>query len=206
MTFPIVAVLIGFAIAIASGGRLRYLEDRPFRLWALIPLGVVGQALADVVPERDALALLVASYVVLLGFAVANVRVAGMVLIAAGILLNMTVVAMNGGMPVRPDAVVAAGVAERSGLHALDLGAKRQLERPGDRLRFLGDIIPVPPTRSVVSLGDLSMAAGVAVVIVGLLRPPGGRSGRRRAADAPGLSEASPPSGPPCTASTPGDG
>jgi hypothetical protein len=75
-------------------------------------------------------------------------------LIAAGALLNLVVVLVNGGMPVDPAAAALAGTALRGDdplHHALDAAT---------RLPFLADVIPLPPLRNVYSAGDVAIAAG----------------------------------------------
>ena len=61
----------------------------------------------------------------------------------------------------------------------LHLGAKRHLERSGDRLTVLGDTIPIRPLHEVASFGDLILAMGVGDLAFRLLRPAGLRRQRR---------------------------
>ena len=49
------------------------------------------------------------------------------------------------------------------------LGAERT-RRPSDRLTVLGDVVPVPALRQVVSFGDLILLAGVSDVAAHLAR------------------------------------
>jgi hypothetical protein len=112
----------------------------------------------------------VASYVALVAFAAANLRHVGMGVALVGLSLNTLVILVNGGMPVRPGAVAAVGL-DPAQLDAADLGAKRHLEGPDDQLAFLGDVLPLRPLREVVSVGDVVLAGGVAIVLFRLLRP-----------------------------------
>ena len=132
------------------------------------------------------------SYVGLLAFAIANIRLVGMPVVLVGLLCNLAVISANGGMPVRADAIVAAHVAEREALDTLDFGAKRHLEQDDDVLTFLGDIIPVRPTREVVSFGDLILAIGIADVIFRLLKPVEVRARREERAETIHLDAAAP--------------
>jgi hypothetical protein len=109
--------------------------------------------------------------VLLLCFCVLNLRHAGMGVVFVGIALNLVVMGLNGGMPVRAEAIVAAGITTASeDVEALDFGTKRHLETEADLLPVLGDIIPVPVAGEVLSFGDLAMSVGVAAVLVNLLR------------------------------------
>ncbi len=171
MRFTIVAVAVGILIGLLTGGRLRHMGTRSFRFWPLLFAGLVLQVASAAMDATPGFLLLLASYLMLLAFAVANAALAGMWLVALGVGLNLMVIAANGGMPVRPSAVVAAGIAEPEDVHDIDLRGKRHLERPSDRLTALSDVIPVPPLAEVLSFGDIFMNVGLADVIVHLMRP-----------------------------------
>src|SRR5258708_9551501 len=53
----------------------------------------------------------------------------------------------------------------------LAYGGKRHLERNGDRLMILGDILPDWVFHEVLSFGDLVMSVGIAAVFANLLNP-----------------------------------
>jgi hypothetical protein len=120
--------------------------------------------------DRFGFAGLLASYLCLLAFALANVRLVGMALVAVGIALNIIPIALNRGMPVRHDAVVAARISTAERVHFLRTDHKHHMERPGDRLMILADILPVRPLREVLSFGDVVLALGVADVLFHLVR------------------------------------
>jgi hypothetical protein len=150
-------------------------------------VGAAAQLLAEVgaTPSGWGLPAVLGSYLAILAFAARNASLTGMPLVLAGVALNLAVTAANGGMPVRGDAVVRAGLADRSDLPALDLGAKRHLESEDDVLRPLGDVLPLRPLREVVSGGDVVLAAGLAALSWRLL---GGRaSSSPRTGDHAGL-------------------
>lgn len=167
--FIVVAIVTGIAIGLLRGGRFENLGAATFRLWPLLVLGVVVQGAAAFM-ANGAVALVLASYAILVLFAAVNIHHAGMGVVLVGVALNFVVIAANSGMPVRADAIVAAGIEKPSAIQNLDFGSKRHLERPDDRLTVLGDIIPVPAAGEVLSFGDLAMAVGVSTVLVGLLR------------------------------------
>lgn len=170
MALVLIAVGAGAVIGMLAGGSLRNLGRTSFRLWPLLPVGVAVQLAADFVRGPLSGALVAVSYAVLVVFAAVNVHLVGMVLVLVGLSMNLVVIAANGRMPVRAEALVAAGVAEWPELARLDLGSKRRLERPGDRFRPISDIIPVRAVREVVSFGDLILSVGAADVVGHMLR------------------------------------
>lgn len=172
MYIPI-ALAIGALTGLLRGGSLKNLVHASFR-WPLFLVIGCGLQVAAVVPglAGASAALLVASYAALLVFALANVAIAGMALVAIGIALNGFVIAANGGMPVKAEAIVAAGIAEDvAEAEGFEFRGKRHLATDEDRFVILGDVIPVPlGGGSVLSYGDIVLALGVAVLLHGLVR------------------------------------
>jgi hypothetical protein len=141
---------------------------------AALTLGVVLQWAPELLgsSEEAAFGLVAASYVALAAFALVNLRLVGMPIVVLGLALNGAVIAVNGGMPVRADAVTAAGLAESvESVKSLDFGSKRHLEGQDDRMAILGDVIPVRPLGEVLSFGDLVLSAGVGNLLFRLLKP-----------------------------------
>lgn len=174
MGFTIIAVAIGIVLGLALGGRPRNVGQRPVRATGALVAGVVLQVVPELVEVggTTSFALVLMSYALLVAFAAVNLRLIGMPVVLVGLCLNAGVITANGAMPVRPSAIVAADVTTAEEVSDLELGAKRRLEEPGDAAIWLGDIIPVPGLREVVSFGDLILAAGVANVVLRLLKPP----------------------------------
>jgi hypothetical protein len=170
--FIAVAIVAGVLIGLLRGGRVANLGEAAFRLWPLLVLGIVVQGAAAFTGDAGmGVGLILLSYVLLLAFCVLNLRHAGMGVVFVGIALNLVVMGLNGGMPVRREAIVAAGITDSAAeVDDLDFGTKRHLESSRDRLTVLGDIVPVPVAGEVLSFGDLAMSVGVAAVLVNLLR------------------------------------
>lgn len=165
MAFVGTVVVIGVVIALLRGGRVRHLAQLELHhTWTLF-LAVAVQLTVDLLAARGILgeattlgwSALLLSQVLVVAFLLRNPQLAGRWLVGAGLALNAIVMAANGAMPVSPDAVAA-----------LDLG--RDVEVPlgkhtvlddTTRLPWLADIIPVPPLRSIVSVGDLVLAVGI---------------------------------------------
>lgn len=182
MRFAIVAVVVGVAAGLLAGGRLSNAGDQPVRGVAVLASGVALQLLAQMadVGGSAGLVLVLGSYVLLATFAVVNLRMWGMPIVLLGLLMNAVVITVNGGMPVRGSAIVAAGIADADEVAELDFGAKHHLERQRDDLVVLADILPVRPLREVLSYGDLVASFGVANVIYRRLRPRRVRAGLAR--------------------------
>ena len=188
MGFTAAAVATGVVLGLALGGRPSNIGRRPLQLVSVLVVSVALQAFAENVDIGDTLglALVLTSYAGLSAFAVANIRLVGMPVVLVGLVCNLVVITVNGGMPVEREAIVAAGVATDAEIDRLDFGAKRHLE-DDDQLMVLADIVPVSLTSEVLSFGDLILAFGVADVIFRLLRPIGDRRRRSREGDdAPG--------------------
>lgn len=125
--------------------------------------------------------LVVASGVVLAGWFVANLRTAqgalravvGVALVGAA--MNLVVMVPNGGMPVSPAALRAAGA---EGIDVTDgQFYKHRLLDDDTVLGFLGDVIPVRPLGMAASAGDVVLfagIAGIALALVGRRRPSEG--------------------------------
>ncbi len=110
----------------------------------------------------------VISYGLLFAFLIANLRLRGTPLMALGGAANLAVIAANGFlMPVA--AVPPAGMTEFQSLRYVPVSGET-------RLLFLADVIrlPLPYIGGYASAGDIFLALGAAVFILGLMRPAGG--------------------------------
>jgi hypothetical protein len=177
MGLAVVVLVIAVAAALAAGGRWRRLTDLHLESRALVVAAVVAQAggalvgVAGFADARRAYVVgLVLSAVCALAFCARNLRVPGVALVSAGLVANAAVVALNGAMPV---SIVAAYHA-RVPIGAISAGtdARHEIAGIGTRLRWLGDVVPVPlPVRpEVVSAGDVLVAAGLAeLVLLGMM-------------------------------------
>lgn len=169
LLYVLPALVVGVALGLATGGRLSNLSLQSLRWVALLVVGVLLQAVSGV-GGSVAAPVLIASDAALVVFALANVRRPGMVLVAAGIALNLLPIAADGGMPVSPPAVVASGQASAARVARMHVSGKHHFRRPGDRFTELSDTIAIRPLRTVVSPGDIVLSVGMAAVIAGLLR------------------------------------
>jgi hypothetical protein len=137
--------------------------------WTLLVVGVFVPVLVDRIDPSHSVALVVLALLALVVFTLRNRRLAGMAIVAVGVLANLTVLVLNDGMPVRRDALVSAGLATQQELDRVEIAGVQRLERPGDRLVALGDVIPLRATSQVLSIGDLVILVGLADVAANLL-------------------------------------
>jgi len=169
-------VLVSLAIALLRGGDLRRLGDVPIRSGLLVLAAFALQAYLVYVPAgssaglRDPSAWLhIATYILLLIGIWLNRRLPGMIWILAGLVLNLVVIAANGGfMPITPEAVQKIGHADR--VASLEAGQRVYLAKdvvlPKDETLLwpLSDVFVVAlgfPLRTAFSPGDVLVAVGV---------------------------------------------
>lgn len=167
----IIAVAAGTMLGLAKGGRLENAITWRPAAWELAVGGVAVQLLLRLTGWSGGLAVFVdiVSTIAVLAFAVLNIRLGGMVVIVIGLSLNLLPAVMNWGTPVRPQALVSAGIVTQKDLDkGVTVDGPRHLA-DGDTLGFLGETIPLP-TGQVISLGDLVLHAGYVLVIASVLR------------------------------------
>jgi hypothetical protein len=148
-------------------GRLTALADLRLRRPGLAVAAIVLQvAIVSLLPGGSHalhVAVHVASYVLLGGFAWSNRRLAGVPIVALGGALNFIAIAANGGvMPADPDAIASLAHATPHG----DFANSAAVAHP--KLLFLGDTLATPaswPVHNVYSCGDVVMVVGVLVLL-----------------------------------------
>jgi Family of unknown function (DUF5317) len=178
--FVIYAVVIGVAVGYLLGGRLDALAGMRLR-WPWVAIaGLAFQvvlfsgALDDQLGGAGPL-LYVVSTAVVLAVVLANVRVPGLALVAAGATSNLAAILANGGyMPADPGALALAGLEP-------DGGFSNSVVTDAPALRPLTDIFALPdavPLANVFSVGDVLIALGIAIAIAAGMR----RTTRQRTA------------------------
>lgn len=176
-----VILLVGYL----SGGRLRNLANLEIE-WPWLAL--IGLALQFVTGPGSTVPLvcLYLSFALLIVFTIKNIRVFGFAVILAGVLCNLLVIGINGGMPVSKAALRGSDQGRFLGDLENNPYPKHHLATDDDLLRFLGDVIPVPePVAQAISFGDILTYGGVGMVVVGAMRGPSRR--RERAVREPGV-------------------
>jgi hypothetical protein len=166
----VVAVAGGYLL----GGKARNFESLRLRAWWLAPVGLLLQVQFPWLAHagKDAgVPYLIASYCLLILFAALNIRLAGFVLILAGLSLNLLVVSVNRGMPVTRSALIASGQGGVLAELRNGLGAKHHLADDGDVLLPLADVIAIPPPiAQVLSAGDVLVYSGLVWLVIATMR------------------------------------
>ncbi len=175
MSLVLVVLLCAVLVGRVCGGSVDRLGALDLRLRRLLVAALGVQALGAVVGGPIYPVGLAGSAALVTAFLVANRGVRGTGLVALGLGANALVVALNGAMPVSPDAAARAGVSLDDVTAGLD--SRHVVADDATRLALLGDVVPVllPLRPEVVSPGDVLVASGLAqLVVVGMLagRPP----------------------------------
>lgn len=165
--FMLYAIPFGIIAGLLLRGSVGGLAALSFRWGRLVVIGLLIQMALFEEPVRNIVGPLgplvyVGSTALVLAAIVANARIRGVGLVAAGAALNLLVIVINGGyMPASAEAYAEAGIGPVDGY-----SNTRVLEDPA--LGFLGDFIVLPPwlpLANVISVGDLLIAAGTATTI-----------------------------------------
>jgi len=184
-------LFLALAISILRGGRLSNLADIELRAWWLLVVAVLLQFSTRLLPssaggETLGVAMVLVSFGLLMLMVLLNRDRDGMWLAGLGALMNFTVIAVNGGMPVMLEAAQAA-----SGFTVAfpDLsGSFKHIPlTETTQLTFFADVIPLRLASfgQVISLGDVFLAVGLGRFLEHELRRPR-RWFRRGASAQPG--------------------
>lgn len=182
---PLTILIVGASILVSypRGGRLSRVADAGLRHTWLLFVGLLLQVATDqaagagLLDDGQGYPALLASQLLVLAWVAANWWRPGMLLVFLGLLLNAVVIGANGAMPVSPDAIAAIGLPG-----AEVPPGKHVLMTEATRLGVLADIWPLPPLRTIISIGDVVLAAGLVPLTHHLLtyRPPADRRGGAR--------------------------
>lgn len=141
---------------------------RPWTVFIGLGIQMLGELIAAFVNPQireggRGIFILATSYLFLIVFVALNRKLPGIVFIGAGLALNLIVIGLNGGMPVSLDAARAAGLGDTAAY--LGTAIKHRPMGPDTLMWFLGDIIPLPFVHKVVSIGDVLLGFGVALLV-----------------------------------------
>jgi Family of unknown function (DUF5317) len=181
-------IVVGLLVGWSRGGRpSRLSELRVQHLW-LVWMAVVVQATQRYAPairrllEDDlGVPMLVLVFGCIAVWLLVNlpaqtrgVRMAIVVVLAGGAINGVAILA-NGRMPFSVPAAQYAGVPNDK-VVATDL-PKHEPASTGTSLAWLGDVIPVRPIHKVVSVGDIVILAGIALLVAAGTMTPWSRAG-----------------------------
>jgi Family of unknown function (DUF5317) len=162
----LVVIAVAAVVALARGGSLDRLAETDFRFGPLLLIALIVQFGLDLwnppwLSEAGDLTVLLVTNLAVAIFLFVNRRLPGMLLAAAGMLLNVIVITANGGMPVSERA------AEIAQMPITEVGIKHELLTDQTRLPWVADVIPVPVVRRVISPGDVLLMSGIALLVYG---------------------------------------
>ena len=168
MLLVIVTVAAAVVVGRLRGGRFGNLSAASLRGGVFAVAAAASQVAYALAPRPvTATVFTGVSQAALLAFLWCNRYAAGVFLAAVGSLMNTAVIMANGAMPVSRDAILLVS------RHPDELvGGRHRLLTEHDVLPWLADIIGLPLLRSVVSLGDIVLAAGIGLMVVQLMRTP----------------------------------
>lgn len=183
------AVVLGLIVALVRHGRDAFgrIAAIPLRSAWLAVLAVALQwpLLRAPAGPTESLrlqhALFLASHLLLLALVWRNRRLAGMLVVGAGVVCNLAVILVNGGfMPITPEAcarINPGSTVDRcpEGDH-YDYSKDVIRARDDTRLWLLSDMLVIPPPfplPTAFSVGDLLIAAGIVVLLQGSPPQPG---------------------------------
>ncbi len=188
----IAAVTVALLVGLLRGGRLEHLASLPLRWGGVVIVAFLMQAYFMLWPPSSWVvdgtsvqgAVLTGAALAVLAVVWVNRHLRGIVLLGCGLILNLVVMAANGGlMPITAEALRSIGhedlvVAMESGA---TVGRSKDvvLTRAEMKLWFLADVLVIPrpfPLASAFSLGDVVIAAGAFLALqdglTGRHRPP----------------------------------
>ena len=170
--FLLPSLVIGLALAVVLGGRPSRLVEVRFRLapLVLVAFGLQLLLFTRLGPELEPRAvdvLHIGSYLLLLAFAAANLRIRPLIPVLLGVGLNgLAIIANKGKMPISRDAAATVGVDIRD----------TNVSPDAEHLRFLGDVFALPPELPIAntfSIGDLLIGFGmIAFIVISSLERP----------------------------------
>lgn len=178
MLWLALVLFLALAIAILRGGRLTNLGDIELEYWWLLIVGFGLQAATRLLPDRPwadtaGLVMVLGSFLFLMTLVAVNRSMPGMWLAGVGVLMNFTVISLNGGMPVLTEAAVVAGGFATSNPDIVG-SFKHVVLDSSTILPALADVIPLRLAGhgQVISLGDVFLAVGLARFLEYELRKP----------------------------------
>ncbi len=185
MLTALVAATCVALIGVLRGASFRSLAETTFRWTPILFVGLVMQIgfgyWSPPWVDEVALPIILVSNLAVIAFLLVNRRLPGLALAGVGVLLNLVVIGLNGAMPVLEPAAEKAGISRSLD----DPGIKHERLEEDTVLPWLADVIPVPPFKEVLSLGDVVLGLGLCYLVharMGSRAPPRHRAaaGARR--------------------------
>jgi len=170
MVLILVPVVVGAIIGKICGGTLSRLAELRFRAPALIFAVLAAQALLGRAPGELRAGVVVLSYAAVGAWIVLNMSGrsvalrAAFVMVGLGWAMNFAAIAPTGAMPVSEEALRTVGVSTTINVQNGHL-SKHARREERNATTWLGDEIPIPRLRAVISLGDIVLALGILLLV-----------------------------------------
>ena len=176
MLWLAIVLFLALTISMLRGGRLVNLGDIELKGWWLLILAFGLQAATGLLGEDSdtaGLVMILLSFALLMALVGLNRSKPGMWIAGIGVLMNFTVIAINGGMPVLAGAAEVASGFTVSSPDLTDTFKHVPLDS-SSRLTFFADVVPlrIVGIGEVISLGDIFLALGLGVFLESELRRP----------------------------------
>lgn len=158
-------ILLALILVPITNGSLKKLFSTQLKSKWTLGVIFVGLLTIDYAPIPESrfddlgFGILMASYVLLIGFIIANISLKGIWIALIGLASNAIVIALNFGMPVKASSDFS--VVE---------SIKHQNATSKDLLSPLGDIMAIKPLKIAISVGDIIFGLGLIVVCFFLSR------------------------------------
>ena len=183
--FVLYAVILGIVLGYISGGRLRYLSQKPFKNLLLVISAffiqlVIFSDISFLKPLQNqptAIVILhIFSYLLILAFIIINLKLPGVAFIGTGILLNAIVIILNKGhMPASIESLSSSSVGKYTDVLSQGESVNNSIAiTSGTVLPWLGDIFAIPsyiPFSNVFSIGDIIIAIGICIYFALNMKP-----------------------------------
>jgi hypothetical protein len=134
-------MLGGILVGLVAGGRWRAVRGSGVRVWPIGVLGLACSILPWIGDQSWTTGLIAVGWGLLIAFALMNIHLTGMAIVAVGLSCNLVALVANKAMPVRESAAIDAGLATSETVATTELGPGRRLAEPGDRVEVLIAII-----------------------------------------------------------------
>lgn len=176
------ALVIGIVAGLAMRGSLWNLTNLRLRHWPLLLAALLTQVAIFSSPLASS--PLVLGYgglvysltlIAVLVVLSRNLHIQGMRLLLLGAALNTLVIVCNGGQMPVDQAKLAAALGQSQSTETTEPFINTAPMSGSARLAFLADVIETPdflPVRNVLSIGDVLIAAGAALLIALAMRTP----------------------------------
>lgn len=170
MVLILIPMVAGAIMGRLCGGRLARIGELRFRAPLLVFAVLASQSLLGQAPHRSRGAVVVLSYLAVGTWIMLNTRRRStslriaFALVGVGWAMNFAAMAPTGAMPVSNEALEAIGVPANLNVREGHLYKHARREARG-ATSWLGDEIPVPSLRAVISVGDIALAGGILLLI-----------------------------------------